>query len=102
MLTSPWMRWNEGTRPSLVHLYPDLAVAISRAALRQPDAQLSYYEGPFRGGTDSIYILCLQVLGSFGELTDLPLVRSFHDHPSVGKAALSAIRALESRTLYAS
>lgn len=100
-LTSPWLLWNDGTRPALTQVYPDLAVAISRAALLRPDAQLSYYEGTFLGGTDSICIFCLQILGSFGESTDLALVRSFHDHPSVGKAALSAIRALESRTLYA-
>lgn len=99
-LTSPWMLWNDGTRPSLTQVYPDLAAAISRAALRQPDAQHSYYEGTFLGGTDSICKFCLQVLGSCGESTDLALVRSFHDHPSVGKAALSAIRTLESRTLY--
>ena len=96
------MLCNDGTRPSLAQVYPDLAVAISRAALRQPDAQLSYYERAFLGGTDSICRFCLQVLGNFGESADLALVRNFHDHPSVGKAALSAIRDLESRTLYAS
>jgi hypothetical protein len=101
-LTSSWMLCNDGTRPSLAQVYPDLAVAISRAALRQPDAQLSYYERAFLGGTDSICRFCLQVLGNFGESADLALVRNFHDHPSVGKAALSAIRDLESRTLYAS
>lgn len=100
-LTSSAMLLNDGTRPSLVQVYPDLAVAISRAALRRPDAQLSYYEGTFLGGTDGICSFCFQVLGSFGESTDLALVRSFHDHPLIGKAALSAIRALESRTLYA-
>jgi hypothetical protein len=101
-LTSSGMLCNGGTRPSLAQVYPDLAVAISRGALRQPDAQLSYYEGPFLGGTDSICSFCLLVLGNFGESTDLALVRSFHDHPSLGKTALSAIRLLETRTLYAS
>lgn len=101
-LTSSGMLCNGGTRPSLAQVYPELAVAVSRSALRQPDAQLSYYEGTFLGGSDSICSSCLLVLGNFGESTDLALVRSFHDHPSVGKAALSAIRALESRTLNAS
>ncbi|TFW27445.1 NERD domain-containing protein [Massilia horti] len=101
-LTSSMILSNSGTRPSLAQAYPDLAIAISRGALRQPDAQLSYYEETCLGGKDSICSFCLLVLGSFGESTDLALVRSFHDHPSVGKAALSAIRALESRTLYAS
>jgi hypothetical protein len=101
-LTSSRLLCSDGTRPSLVQAYPDLAAAISRAALRQPDAQHSYYEGTFLGDTDSICSFCLLVLGNFGESTDLTLVRSFHDHPSLGKTALSAIRALESRTLYAS
>jgi hypothetical protein len=47
--------------------------------------------------TDKHRSFALQVLGAIGRRSDLPLLRTWLDHPTLGEAALSAARSIEAK-----
>lgn len=84
-----------GSDPAVTSLggaFPDEIAAIYRAALAQPNLQSGYFEF-FR--PEDVIRQALSALGAFGNMSDIPQLRAWSDHPEFGFAAITAIRALE-------
>lgn len=82
---------------SLVQKYPELCVAICRAALHRRDEQLSYFQNEFTTNVIGIACFAIKVLGDAGDIDDLQLLRSLCDHENYGTSSLNAIKKIEQR-----
>lgn len=87
----------EGKRKSLAPSYPDLSLAVCREALTHHEDQISYFGQGFMHGPTEIAQFSLEVIGKYGDRTDLVLVRRFVDDRDLGEAALTGIKMLEGR-----
>jgi Nuclease-related domain len=84
-----------GTEPavtSFVHLFPDDIAAIYRAALASPTTQSGYFDF-FRA--ESVVEKALENLGRFGNASDIPVLRGWSIHPTLGHLAIQAIKTIE-------
>lgn len=84
-----------GTEPavtSFVQFFPDEIAAIYRAALASPTTQSGYFEF-FRA--EYVVERSLEVLGRFGNASDIPVLRVWSIHPTLGHLAIQAIRTIE-------
>lgn len=99
-LTTSHMLSRDGTRKSLVKDYSDMALEICREAIKRRDAQVSYFQHGFRDDAASIADFSIQVLGTFGDEVDLPLLKELCDNQRHGVGALDAIKRIEARTRF--
>ena len=86
-----------GNRPvnrSIVALYPDAAVAISRDALRNSSAQKGYFRFFEKKSTLSFGIT---ILGEYGNESDRSQLRDYASTKEYGKEAISALKKMEER-----
>ena len=86
-----------GKRPvkhSIVALYPDATVAISRDALSDPSAQKGYFR--FFKKERSL-TLGITILGEYGNESDRSLLRQYASRNEYGSAAISALKKMEER-----
>jgi hypothetical protein len=84
-----------GTEPavtSFVQFFPDEIAAIYRAALASPTTQSGYFEF-FRA--EDVVEKALEALGRFGNADDIPVLRVWSIHPTLGHLAMQAIRTIE-------
>ena len=87
-----------GNRPvkrSIVALYPDAAVAISRDALCNPSAQKGYFRFFEKESTLSFGIT---ILGEYGNEPDRSLLRKYTSGQTYGGLAIAALRTIEERS----
>jgi len=80
--------------------YPDVCIAICREALKQPDAQVSYFEHGFYDDAESISRFAIQVLGDAGGVDDLRALRNLCDNERLGLDSLNAMKKIELRTRF--
>jgi hypothetical protein len=84
-----------GSRPAVTSFgrdFPDEMAAIYRAALEQPTRQTGYFDY-FR--VEDLIEKAMTTLGSFGNVSDIPLLRNWSVHPDHGHSAVRAIRTIE-------
>jgi hypothetical protein len=93
--------WSEGlsrlpgTEPvqfSIAAFFPEMTVRVCRECLRHPDQQRGYFEWLDRQST---FDFAIEILGQWGDATDVLLLRIWSIMPNFGKAALDAIKKLE-------
>ncbi|HEU5046539.1 MAG TPA: NERD domain-containing protein [Rickettsiales bacterium] len=84
---------------SIIKNFPKEVSEICRQAIKNPDAQQSYYNGDFKFDGFRSRSLCISVLGEYGEIIDLALLRTMVDDKYVGRDAIEAIARLEERHL---
>lgn len=75
-------------------------VDICRQALRRPDLQHSYFtelyhDYKWRDDTHDWRRFAIDMLGSFGAIDDIALLKAFANNPDLTKSAVAAIRSLE-------
>jgi len=99
-LTTSHMLSTDGVRRSLMMDYPDVCIAICREALKQPDAQVSYFEHGFYDDAESISRFAIQVLGDAGGVDDLRALRNLCDNERLGLDSLNAMKKIELRTRF--
>ncbi|MCA1437190.1 hypothetical protein I6F33_30015 [Bradyrhizobium sp. BRP20] len=63
-----------------------------RAALASPTTQSGYFEF-FRA--EDVVAKSLEILGRFGNAGDIPVLRTWSIHPTLGRLAVQAIRMIE-------
>ncbi|MCH2557658.1 MAG: hypothetical protein MK005_10210 [Alcanivorax sp.] len=97
-LTTSHLLSQDGTRKSLVKEYPDMALEICREAIKRRDAQVPYFPNGFLNDAASITDFSIQVVGTFGSVDDLPLLKTLCDHQRHGVGVLDAIKRIEART----
>jgi hypothetical protein len=78
--------------------FPMHALAICRAALRNPEIQCGYFDHAFMAGRSEILSYAVTTLGKRGDETDLSELRKWCDNKELGLDAVTAIRAIELRT----
>jgi hypothetical protein len=84
-----------GTEPavtSFAQFFPDEIAAIYRAALVSPTTHSGYFEF-FRA--EDVVEKALETLGCFGNASDIPVLRVWSIHPTLGHLAIQAIRTIE-------
>jgi hypothetical protein len=82
----------ESAVTSFVQFFPDEIAAIYRAALASPTKQSGYFEF-FRA--EDVVEKALETLGRFGNASDIPVLRVWSKHPTLGYLAIQAIRTIE-------
>ena len=87
-----------GGQTAFIERCPSGLLALSRRVLAADYiAQSIFQPFPHDSHTDNHRSFALQVLGTIGRRSDLPLLRTWLDHPKHGETALSAARDIESR-----
>jgi hypothetical protein len=84
-----------GTEPavtSFAQFFPGEIAAIYRAALASPTTQSGYFDF-FRA--EDVVEKALETLGRFGNASDIPVLRVWSIHPTLGHLAIQAIRTIE-------
>jgi hypothetical protein len=87
-----------GSEPVVTDLgaaFPDEIAGLYREALASPTTQSGYFEF-FR--VESLLESALTALGKWGSSADIPTLRAWSIHPSLGIAAVRAIKAIESES----
>jgi len=82
----------------VVEAFPGLACEVYRKCLNFSGAQRGYFPHFGQWELNEVMQFGMRVLGQFGDLNDLPLLKSYADHADLGSAALLAIRSIRSRT----
>jgi hypothetical protein len=97
LLTSPHMNFSRRGSLSLVNVFPEMVLRVSRIGLENRHTQVGYFEHSFRADRDEVARFALQVIGELGGDEDLPALRHLADDPAIGTDAIQAIRNLEDR-----
>ena len=91
-----------GNRPvahSIVGLYPDKAVEISRDALCNPLSQEGYFGGDSQFARNQILAFGIRVLEKYGNKSDCSLLRKYASSQEYGGRAIAALKAIEERVV---
>lgn len=84
-------------RTSTAHYFPAETVEICRQALERRDKQVGYFPHLFKQDKFRALRFALDILGAYGNETDLLLLRRFSDHAHLGHNAIGAIWKIEQR-----
>lgn len=91
------MMHEDGVRESVIREFPGAMASICRNALRLPDHQVGYFPHFVHDKLDALRF-SIDLIGSLGDMGDLPLLRSLSEDMDIGESAIKAIRHLEVRS----
>lgn len=86
-----------GSMSAFVARYSELLIPGCRAAAGNPVGQHGYFALRFLCGESEISSFCANLLGAFGTVNDLPILRALVEDASVTDSVVKAIRAIECR-----
>jgi len=92
----PW--WRDGSVTSVVVAFPEFACEVYRHALAKPEIQRGYFPHFHSWSLVEVLQFGLQVLGQYGEIGDLALLKMYAEDAKLGSAAVSAIHKIRDRT----
>lgn len=96
MMTTMMMH-DDGVRESVIRKFPCAMASVCRTALRLPNHQVGYFPH-FVHDKIAALRFSIDLIGSLGDMGDLPLLRSLSEDMDIGESAIKAIRLIEVRS----
>ena len=82
---------------SILNSFPEEVVQICRRSLAEPSRLITYYPALAQSDRRKNLIFAINVIGLYGNSTDLPMLRDTANDPDLGSSAIEAVRALDDR-----